>query len=314
MKNSKKVFLLIEVVLGIMVIIMAFFMIRERSGENLERISVIVQKSDDNQWTAFQYGLKMAAEDQGVELFVVGTGDELTVEEQKNLIEQEISKGADGIILQPILGKDSGKMLEKIEKKVPVMLIEHSVPEKEASFPIIQPNHYAMGRALGEELLKDYNGNIKGKTFGFTAENMGSLATTERILGFTNALEGRGAEIIWQDSKDLQQQPKVDFVIALDDSSLVSAGEAAAANNLHGSLVYGIGKSTEAVYYLDTGIAVCLVVPDEFNMGYQSLVEMSKKIKRSLYKMKGDTVSYTVLRQDNLFSKENQELLFTMSQ
>ncbi|MEE1443561.1 MAG: substrate-binding domain-containing protein [Blautia sp.] len=314
MKNSKKVFLLIEVVLGIMVIIMAFFMIRERSGENLERISVIVQKSDDNQWTAFQYGLKMAAEDQGVELFVVGTGDELTVEEQKNLMEQEISKGVDGIILQPILGKDSGKMLEKIEKKVPVMLIEHSVPEKEDSFPIIQPNHYAMGMALGEELLKDYNGNIKGKTFGFTAENMGSLATTERILGFTNALEGRGAEIIWQDSKDLQQQPKVDFVIALDDSSLVSAGEAAAANNLHGSLVYGIGKSTEAVYYLDTGIAVCLVVPDEFHMGYQSLVEMSKKIKRSLYKMKGDTVSYTVLRQDNLFSKENQELLFTMSQ
>lgn len=314
MKNSKKVFLLIEVVLGIMVIIMAFFMIRERSGENLERISVIVQKSDDNQWTAFQYGLKMAAEDQGVELFVVGTGDELTVEEQKNLMEQEISKGADGIILQPILGKDSGKMLEKIEKKVPVMLIEHSVPEKEDSFPIIQPNHYAMGMALGEELLKDYNGNIKGKTFGFTAENMGSLATTERILGFTNALEGRGAEIIWQDSKDLQQQPKVDFVIALDDSSLVSAGEAAAANNLHGSLVYGIGKSTEAVYYLDTGIAVCLVVPDEFHMGYQSLAEMSKKIKRSLYKMKGDTVSYTVLRQDNLFSKENQELLFTMSQ
>lgn len=314
MKNSKKVFLLIEVVLGIMVIIMAFFMIRERSGENLERISVIVQKSDDNQWTAFQYGLKMAAEDQGVELFVVGTGDELTVEEQKNLMEQEISKGVDGIILQPILGKDSGKMLEKIEKKVPVMLIEHSVPEKEDSFPIIQPNHYAMGMALGEELLKDYNGNIKGKTFGFTAENMGSLATTERILGFTNALEGRGAEIIWQDSKDLQQQPKVDFVIALDDSSLVSAGEAAAANNLHGSLVYGIGKSTEAVYYLDTGIAVCLVVPDEFNMGYQSLAEMSKKIKRSLYKMKGDTVSYTVLRQDNLFSKENQELLFTMSQ
>ena len=31
------------------------------------------------------------------------------------------------------------------------------------------------------------------------------------------------------------------------------------------------GNSTEAVYYLDTGIAGCLVVPDEFNVGYQSL-------------------------------------------
>lgn len=313
MKNSKKVFLLIEIILGTMVMIMAFFMIRERSGENSERISVIIQKSDDNQWTAFQYGLKMAAEDQGIELFVAGTGDELTVEEQENLIEQEISKGADGIILQPILSKESEKMLEKVEKKVPVMLIEHGALEKD-SFPIIQPNHYAMGMALGEELLKDYNGNIKGKTFGFTAENMGSTATTERMLGFTNAVEGRGAEIIWQDSKELQQQPKVDFVIALDDSSLVLAGEAATANNLHGALVYGIGKSTEAVYYLDAGIAVCLVVPDEFHMGYQSLTEMSEKVRHSFYKMKDNTVSYTVLRQDNLFSKENQELLFTMSQ
>ena len=86
-------FLLIEIILGILVIGMASLMIREKNGEDLERISVIIQNSDDNQWTAFQYGLKMAAEDQGVELFVAGTGDRLTVEEQKNLIEQEIDKG-----------------------------------------------------------------------------------------------------------------------------------------------------------------------------------------------------------------------------
>ena len=109
----------------------------------------------------------------------------------------------------------------------------------------------------------------------------------------------------------MQQQPKVDFVIALDNNSLVQAGEAAASNNLHGALIYGIGKSTEAVYYLDTGVAV---VPDEFNMGYESLTEMSKKVKGSLYQLQEKEISYTILRQDTLFSKENQELLFTMSQ
>ena len=71
----------------------------------------------------------------------------------------------------------------------------------------------------------------------------------------------------------LKAQPAVDFVIALDDNSFTMAGEYAAANNLHGALVYGIGNSTEAVYYLDTGIAGCLVAPDEFNVGYQSLAE-----------------------------------------
>lgn len=315
MKNNKRVFLLIEIILGILVIGMASLMIREKNGEDLERISVIIQNSDDNQWTAFQYGLKMAAEDQGVELFVAGTGDRITVEEQKNLIEQEIDKGADGILVQPIPGEKSRKMLKKIEKKVPVMFIEQGISgHKEDSVPIMQPDHYAMGMALGEELLKDYNGNISGKTYAFTAENMGSQATTERVLGFTDALQGSGAEVLWQSSKDLQQQPKVDFVIALDNNSLVQAGEAAASNNLHGALIYGIGKSTEAVYYLDTGVVVCLVVPDEFNMGYQSLTEMSKKVKGSLYQLQEKEISYTILRQDTLFSKENQELLFTMSQ
>lgn len=315
MKNNKRVFLLIEIILGIMVLVMASLMIREKNGEDLERISVIIQNSDDNQWTAFQYGLKMAAEDQGVELFVAGTGDRLTVEEQKNLIEQEIDKGADGILVQPVPGEKSRKMLKKIEKKVPVMFIEQGISgHKEDSVPIMQPDHYAMGMALGEELLKDYNGNISGKTYAFTAENMGSQATVERVLGFTDALQGSGAEVSWQSSRDLQQQPKVDFVIALDNNSLVQAGEAAASNNLHGALIYGIGKSTEAVYYLDTGVAVCLVVPDEFNMGYESLTEMSKKVKGSLYQLQEKEISYTILRQDTLFSKENQELLFTMSQ
>lgn len=315
MKNNKRVFLLIEIILGILVIGMASLMIREKNGEDLERISVIIQNSDDNQWTAFQYGLKMAAEDQGVELFVAGTGDRITVEEQKNLIEQEIDKGADGILVQPIPGEKSRKMLKKIEKKVPVMFIEQGISgHKEDSVPIMQPDHYAMGMALGEELLKDYNGNISGKTYAFTAENMGSQATTERVLGFTDALQGSGAEVLWQSSKDLQQQRKVDFVIALDNNSLVQAGEAAASNNLHGALIYGIGKSTEAVYYLDTGVVVCLVVPDEFNMGYQSLTEMSKKVKGSLYQLQEKEISYTILRQGTLFSEENQELLFTMSQ
>ena len=78
--------------------------------------------------------------------------------------------------------------------------------------------------------------------------------------------------------------------------------------------MYGIGNSTEAVYYMDTGFAECLVVPDEFNVGYQSLTEAAESLKHSFPKMQDRTVSYTVIRRDTLFSKENQEVLFTMSQ
>ena len=87
----------------------------------------------------------------------------------------------------------------------------------------------------------------------------------------------------------------------------------AAANNLHGAIVYGIGNSAQSVYYLDMGIAECLVIPDTFNVGYQSMAELVNKLE-SIYEYENQEISYTVMRKENMFSKENQEVIFTMSQ
>lgn len=81
------------------------------------------------------------------------------------------------------------------------------------------------------------------------------------------------------DSKEkinLQTQRRVDIVMALDNASFVEAGEAAKDNDLYGAVLYGIGNSTEAVYYLDAGWAQCLVAPDEFDAGYESVAELIK--------------------------------------
>ena len=135
-------------------------------------------------------------------------------------------------------------------------------------------------------------------------------------------MEDTGAVTAWtvdgsfgeEEDISLDTLPKVDLVAALDDNSLTAAGASAAANNLHGAVVYGIGNSTEAVYYVDTGAVESLVVPDAFNVGYQSLTEIAKNLRNYFHEAGDHTVSHTVLRKENLFSKENQELLFTMSQ
>ena len=36
----------------------------------------------------------------------------------------------------------------------------------------------------------------------------------------------------------------------------------------------------QAVYYLDIGVAECLVVPDEFSVGYQSLTRLAENLRR----------------------------------
>lgn len=322
MKTNRKWLIILEAALAVTIIVLAVVMLWGENGREVNKISVIIQNSDDTQWSAFKYGLRMAAQDRGIEMFVVSTGGTLTPEEEESIIEWEINNGADAVIVQPVPGTE--EMLQRIERKVPVMLVEHTASKDRDSsmLPVTAPDNYAMGAALAKELLKDYNKMMEGKTLGILTETKESEAAVNREKGFADALKDTGAEILWSVSDSSQEaaghtleiQRKVNFVIALDDSSLKMAGAYSAANNLHGAMVYGIGTSTEAVYYLDMGYAECLVVPDEFNVGYESLTETAEKLKHYFGKMEDKEVSHTVMRRDNLFTKENQEILFTMSQ
>lgn len=324
MTKDKKWFILFEIVMAVMVIVLAFIMLWEKNKENLDKVSVIVQNSDDNQWAAFRYGLKMAAKEQGIELVVVSTGEMLTAEEQKSVIDQEIENGADAIIVEPVLAEDTEKMLKKTERKVPVMLVEYSASQdRDASeLAVTEPDHTAMGTELANELLKDFEGKLNGKTLGIVVSTQNSEAAANREKAFRDTLADSGADILWSvalegtedPARFLEAKPGVDIVVALDNKSLIKAGECAAARNLHGALVYGIGNSTEAVYYLDTDYVECLVVPDEFHVGYQSMTETAEELRHYFHRMQSKTVSYTVLRRETLFSEENQNLLYTMSQ
>lgn len=313
MKKDKKMFIFIEAVLGTMVLFLAFLMLREKNVDKSYQISVIVENADDTQWSAFKYGLKMAAEDKGAEMVMVSTGASLSQEEEKKLIEEEIKNGADGVIVQPVSGEDTQQMLKEVGNKAEIMLVDDILSGIE-KFPVIQPDAYAIGKTLVEELLKDYGGNLEGKTLGILNGKEGLKSSAEKEKGFIEALQGTGAEIVWSDTQITENMPDVDFVIALGDNSLRAAGEMAAANNLHGAIVYGIGNSTQSVYYLDMGIAECLVIPDTFNVGYQSLTELVNKLEKAFYEYENQEISYTVMRKENMFSKENQEVIFTMSQ
>lgn len=321
MKNDKKLFILIEAVLAVMVIMLVFVMLAEKSGRNYDKVSVMIQNPDDSQWAAFRYGLEMAAEDQELELVVCDMEGVKNAGEVKEIIEKEIERGADAVILQPFPGSEMGMILKKFQKKVPVMLVESMVSEEgeQSAIPVSEPDNYAMGKALAEELLRDHNGKVSGKTIGILSENEDTEAFARRRQGFADGIEGTGAEIRWMLSGTFaeenfpENQTRTDFVIALDNNSLTRAGENSAANNLHGALVYGIGNSTDAFYYLDTGFAECILVPEGFNIGYQSLTEVARSIRNPFYTMRNQTVSHTVIRREELFSEKNQEILFEVS-
>lgn len=321
MMNNKKGFVLTEVILMIMVIGLALMMISGQNKKALDKVSVILENAGDSQWSALKYGLKMAAEEEGIELAVVDVEEGLDAEAQKKVFEREIEDGADALIVQPVLDKNDREVLKKIEKRVPVMLVGYEAEKGETRYdlPVIKEDNYEMGQALAEEMLKDFEGNIEEKKIGLLLASTDSNMLSSRECGFKDALEDKNANILELSLDSLldreeNTESKVDIVIALDDSNLTAIGEYLASSQPHGELLYGIGQSTEAIYYLDKGIAECVVVPDEFNVGYQSLSEVARKLDHYFENMKKQTVSYSVIRKETLFSKENQELLLTMSQ
>lgn len=321
MKNRKRTFILIEMVLGIAAAAVGVMMLWGQTSKSKDKVSVIIENSDDSQWTAFKYGLKMAAMDEELELSIVNTASELTVEEEEQLIVTEIQNGAAAMIVHAVDGSDAEEMLRGLEAKVPIVLVESAASQErsESELPVIQPDNYAMGEAIGQALLQDYGGSLKGKTIGIISADYASEAVLNRQKGLLDAIRDRGGKISWSalgmiKETVVKEKPKVDFIIALDNNSVIAAGQAAAANNIHGALLYGIGRSTEAVYYVDKGIAECLVVPDEFSVGYESLREVGKRLDQYFYKIQDKTVSYTVMRQETLFTDMNQEILFTMNQ
>lgn len=323
MKSGRKTFIRTEIFLGILVLISIGFIIYNRTLDRTERIAVIVPDIDGGQRAAFQYGLKAAAQEFDVNIVLINKENLETMDDEVEAVAKEIEKGVDGIILQPITNSGEESRIKQVIGKVPIMIVGDSfVKDGSSIFQTIEPDHYQMGVDLAKKLLEDYNGNLSGKTIGIYSQKSDSTALCKREEGVIDTLKESGAEILWSVSKEdaskevvnLQTQRKVNIVITLDNDSLVEAGESAVQNDLYGALIYGIGNSAEAIYYLDSRWVECVIVPDEFDAGNQSVAELVRRLRKRYYTMQNHEVAYTVLTRENLFLKENQNLLFTISQ
>ena len=335
MKHGKKSFMIIEAVLGILVILVLGFIIYKQNGHEPETIAVIIPDVDESEWSAFKYGLKMAAREYDANVVIISKDNMETANEEIGIMNQEIIKGADAVIVKPIANQDGQQKLKQLEKskvneaigQIRNDFFDKLRARKDTEMPqqqgvcLTEGFIADKGADLAQKLLENYRGNLIGKKIGIYSQYATSEAVIKRKKGICDTLKGSGAEILWSVSKEndskekinLQTQRRVDIVMALDNASFVEAGEAAKDNDLYGAVLYGIGNSTEAVYYLDAGWAQCLVAPDEFDAGYESVAELIKKRRNFFYKMKDRQITYTVLTRENLFSEENRNLLFTIS-
>ena len=306
MKRNRIYFGLLLFILLVIIAWSSLAMLNVGKTERTFSVSVIVNDSNNDRWIALREGLEQAAQDYNIELNYVSTGNISDMEEEMALIQREADLGADGMIVQMVGSEVSAEQMATIDGRTALMLIETDVMP-EGLYPYIGFR------------------SLTGKKIGILAGNQEQIAMQQRLDGLETALDG--IEIEWmipgqpaESAVDIlakQRTSPVDVIVALGNSEVEVAVDyllTLTEEEKAKISLYGAGCSEKAVYYLDKGIISSLVVPNEFNMGYQSMEEMARQLEYRLSDAESQTVDYLVVDRTNLYDADNQKVLFPIVQ
>lgn len=324
MKRTKMTFLLSEIFLFIMLLLCVHRIFSDEKPQ--KRVAVIVEKSGDEKWDSFINGLKQAAEIRNIHLIICNTDEIEDAQEEKSLICEQLDNQVDAFIIQAAPGKDTGEMLREIRSQKPVLLVANDVlkeqengnhPPQYQELPVVMPDNYSMGYALGEDLRS--RNDIRGKKIGIVSGFEETECSREREEGVLEALSDSGCEIQFHIyttydmaiTEKLRQERTVDYLIVLETGALEQIAGMYAQESENRPGIYGIGNSIRCVYYLDEAVVEGLVAADGYDMGYQSVLEISGALGNQLYAMKNRETDYRLLHKEDIFREEVQQFLHT---
>ena len=319
MKN-KRLFPALVLILVAMIMAVTGFMLWESGNTaNLRQIHVIIENSNDNRWVQFIEGMKQAAEDQEIILTIVPTGHMETLSEEEAIIERAIANGSDGVIIQLCSSIDAASMLEKLNSRTNIELVDENAYEVMSNVVgVVSPDHKAIGETIANEAALFAEKPLEKCTIGVIRGSSALSSMEQRMDGFTEALESLGGKTTWVleqngDAKDIKEKLAAnetpDILVALDNAGMEAAGEYASTQE-NGIIVVGTGTSTKSIYYLDRGVVKSLVVPEDYMMGYQSVSDLADYIHRNRLLPVVRTIAHRTIHKDTLFAEENQEILF----
>ncbi|ATD55251.1 substrate-binding domain-containing protein [Clostridium chauvoei] len=321
MKRKKKQILII-IFLLLMLSLLFFISGILFKGKDVEgyNISIIVRGKNSESWMIMKQGMEQAASEMNTNIRFITLTDENNLNEQKDLIEREATEGADAIIISPV---DYEKMKEAIEntiKDIPVILIESTI-YSDKEIPYISCDNYKLGKSLAEELIQ--RGNTRSRVT-VMKKDLQCSSIMERYKGFIDTIkeskntydlldiEG-GDQSVYDKSKDIIENNKSDVIVTFDPDALELVGKAK--KDLGYSKkeginveIYGAGSTSKVISFLEEDIINAVAVQNDFNIGYLGVKTAVDKIKGNRGEEK--IINSTVINSRNMYSDENQRLLF----
>ena len=189
---------------------------------------------------------------------------------------------------------------------------------EKSGYPVIKPDNYKIGYKLGESIVNDSDGG-KAKKIGVILDQHEKEKTVNTYKGLMDAIEDSDIKVAWTYSGIRDQdicsivktKSKVDYLVAMDNYSLDELGANSENGLYNGAQIYGIGSSVKSISLLDNGNVKCIVAIDSYDIGYRSVMEISKKLNKLFYEMKSYNVKVKVIHQKDLFTDEMERFLYS---
>ena len=106
-------------------------------------------------------------------------------------------------------------------------------------------------------------------------------------------------------------QESVDYMVVMDTQALDTLGEHAENGVYKDAKIFGVGTSMKSIALLDVGQVQCLVIPDGYGIGYESVEEIEKELTRTFYTLKSHEKEVKVIYKEDLFSDEIERFLYS---
>lgn len=322
-KGKKKC---ITILLFILLIISSILLLSDSlwSKNNIKRykVSVIIRGTNSERWMVMKEGIDLAASEMNVEVSFITLSEENSVKEQTELIEREIKEGIDAILISPVDYELMKIPIENAFKKVPIVLIESNIKSEE-SMPYISCDNYQLGVSLAEEMMQMGNTRVR---VAIIKNNLVCSSIRERYEGFIDTIsKTKNTYTFWELSnenldaynkaKKIIGEDLTDVVVALDAGTLEEIGKAKKdlASEKKEKLkveIYGFGSTNRIIYYLEEKIINGTAIQNEFNVGYLGVKTAVDIIRDGHIDEDKNEIYSTVINSRNMYSSENQRLLF----
>ncbi|MBS6646467.1 MAG: substrate-binding domain-containing protein [Clostridiaceae bacterium] len=318
-KQEKVIWSLLAAILIILFLLSSTDLIIKEKKTEIYPVSVIVGDTTDDYYANFRKGVDKAAAEYNVDVNFITLYEKGDVKEQMELLKREISDGTKAVVMDPIKPLECAEALNGMALNSPLIIMGNLFPNDKVRGGI-SGDYQESGKMLGEAIVKENKADVpvfvftEGLDYGYNREIYNSLFHVLSEAGFQTYLyekdkQGSGNAGISPNEGMLRRaiEETVSLgrgkavIAALDVESLDLAADIVKESQIYSKYIsglYGIGSTTKLLNRMDQGIIRGLVVSNQFDAGYLSIVTAVEAIKKDRKREQIVLESYYIEKED----------------